>query len=266
MTLPVSSFTLRPRWLLGAAILGSALAAIGCDLNMQGTPPPSDPPSTTPPAEDAGNPLASDAAPGGDTGAPVTPDAGSDADAGNAPDAVADASDAGPAVSSICTYSNGTPIPYDHTRGIVEEFSLELFMNCDLGGYLVPLVNVDPQNLTAVTAYNSDLADWYRARILGCSDATTTAPDGSMLLLPLSEADQISRADFNGVVKLYMSILKRHDGQPDGYDDVKKNEVKKRLLDLAPTAVKKQNDALSMPSADPGCVPSPADPDAGDAG
>lgn len=274
MSLPVSFLTVRPRLLLGAALFGSALVAVACDLNTQGTSSPGD--TSTPAAGDAGgDPVATDAAPATDTGTPTpTPEAGSDAqaDAGNAPDAVADASnpsdasdasDASSAVPSICTYANGTPIPYDHTRGIVEEFSLELYMNCDLGGYLTPLVNADPQNLTAVTAFNADLADWYRARILGCSDATTTAPSGSLLLLPVSEASEISRADFNGVVKLYMSILKRHDGQPDGYDDAKKNAVKKRLLDLAPTAVKKQNDTMSLPSADPGCMPSPPDPDAG---
>ncbi|HEY2515391.1 MAG TPA: hypothetical protein VGI39_31200 [Polyangiaceae bacterium] len=260
---------------LWGALLGCAFTAGACDDEAstplsESTPAPSttssdagsDVQTPTPnQAVDAGAPTTSP-----DSGGSVASDAGAALDAApdvSSPDAAPDAEpDGASALPSICTYADGSPIPYDHTIGIMEEFSLDEYQSCDLGGYITPLVNADPNNLTEVAAFNSALADWYRVRVLGCADTTTTAPDGTLLLLPLGAANEVSRGDVKSVVDLYMSVLKGHDGMPDGYDDAKKNEVKKRLQDLGAAAVKKQSDTLSEPSTDPGCIPS-SDPDAG---
>ena len=274
MTWQGRSFAHHSRLSIWGALLGCACAAAACS-DGGGTPIGEVTPTPNTPSNDAGSDVQSPApSQSVDAGAPApSPDSGSGTgtDAAAAPDAPPDVAapdaaqpDAGPdgatSLPSICTYADGGAIPYDHTIGIMEEFSLDEYQSCDLGGYITPLVNADPNNLTQVAAFNSALADWYRARVLGCTDTTTTAPDGTFLFFPLSAASDVSRGDVKSVVQLYMSVVAGHDGMPDGYDTGKKNEVRKRLTDLGAVAVKKQTDTYSEPSTDPGCTP---DPDAG---
>jgi hypothetical protein len=172
--------------------------------------------------------------PGDDAGVvtPPPPDAGPEREPQTGPDS--DAADAWPA---MCSYDDGTAVIYDHTRGIVDEYAFDLATSCELGGFIIPLVEADPVGLGEVAAFNTALTDWYRARILGC-DAATSAPRNAFLLVPLSQADGMSKGDFQDTIKLFGDVLDRHEGMADGISLEARNEVKKRLHSFEKLVVK----------------------------
>jgi len=154
----------------------------------------------------------------------------------------------------MCNYDDGSAIPYDHARGLIEEYTYELAMSCELGGFVAPLVEADPVEFTEVFAFNEALTDWYRARILGCGDATPPSNEGAFLLVPPSEAAGMSKGDFESVVALFVSILDRHEGMPDALSLEAREEVKTRLQTFETTAVEQETMELTKPSGAPECA------------
>jgi hypothetical protein len=156
--------------------------------------------------------------------------------------------------TSMCNYDDGSAIPYDHARGLVEEYTYELAMSCELGGFVAPLVEADPVEFTEVFAFNEALTDWYRARILGCGDASPPSDDGAFLLVPPSQAAGMSKGDFESVVALFSSILDRHEGMPDALSLEAREEVKTRLQTFEETAVEQETMEFTKPSGAPECA------------
>ncbi len=220
-------------------------------------------------AASAGNAGSSGAGSGGTSGANGDVDAqwtsdarleaGSDADATTTSQ---DAGDGGEAWTSLCKDSGGSPLSYDFSRGLAGEYAFELVMNCDLAGYMSALVDADPVNLTRVEAYVGELTDWYRATILRCADGDATAAGASYGLVPSAQSAGMSTADFRGTVNLFISILDRHDGLPDGLSPTDKAEVERRLTSFREQAVKSVSDEFTRPASVPDCIPSPS-PDGG---
>lgn len=235
-----------------STVCAFAFAGVACSASDGGT-------QTQAPTVQAGTNDA--AAPAADSGA-STPPPRTTPDSGSPPITVtsdaaakdADAAEAATVLPSICTYDGTTPIPYDHTRGLVEEYALELSMSCEVGGYLAPLIDADPINLAEVTKFNAALADWLRATILLCSDATTSAPKDAFLLLPAASASSVTRADFDAAIALMFVVLGRHDNQPDGLSVARKAEIKARLQSLAPTVVKNASAGNSKRLVSPECA------------
>jgi hypothetical protein len=189
-----------------------------------------------------------DAGPSGDAAAtpPDSAEAGTDA-----PSAVS--------LTSICSYPDAAPIPYDHTYGIAGEYAMELAMSCDLGGFLAPLVELDPVDLSEVGRYVAELTDWLRARILACPDAPAdTAPDG-FLLVPTTQAAGLSRGDFRALVALFLLVVDRHDGLGDGLTLEQKVEARHRLEAWQGAAVQADQEALTHQSTTPDCTPTETD-------
>lgn len=154
----------------------------------------------------------------------------------------------------MCRYDDGSSIPYDHARGLVEEYTYELAMSCELGGFVTPLVEADPVELTEVIAFNEALTDWYRARILGCDDAVPPSEEGAFLLVPPSQAAGMSKGDFESIVGLFVSMLDRHEGMPDALSLEAREEVKTRLQTFEDTAVEQSTMDLTKPSGAPECA------------
>ena len=184
---------------------------------------------------------------------------GSPSDAATPPDAADTGTDAPPGTSltSICSYPDAAPMPYDHTFGIAGEYAMELGMSCDLGGFMTPLVELDPVDLSAVGAYVGELTDWLRARILACPDAPADTAPEVFLLVPTSQAAGLSRADFRALVELFFMIMDRHDGLPDGWTSAQKAEARRRLEGWQSTAM--QAEVLTHPSTAPDCIPTVTD-------
>jgi hypothetical protein len=174
------------------------------------------------------------------------------------PDAVAP--DAGEQPSSICHTPSGTEIPYDHSRGLCTEYVFELSMHCDVGGFLLPLIEADPVNLTAVDEFVAQMTEWLRAEVLGCKSASDTPVEGG--LVPMSQADSMSSGDFDALEALFMSVVDRHDGLEDGFEGKQKAELERRLFATKSKFVKQDSPAFSKRLALPEC----ADPTTGGAG
>lgn len=155
--------------------------------------------------------------------------------------------------TSICVDANGEAMPYDFSRGLSAEYSFELAMSCEVGGFLTPLVDADPVNLSQVDGYVAELTDWYRATVLGCVDDSSTPNPNAFALVPESQVDGMSNGDFEATVALFMSVVDRHDGQPDGLSGQNKAELRRRLKTFKTKAVKKNSDELTRRGPAPEC-------------
>jgi hypothetical protein len=130
---------------------------------------------------------------------------------------------------------------------MVEEYSFELAMSCDFGGYVMPMIEADPENLSEVQKYNDALTEWFRVHILGCGDANPKVSSADFLLLPVAQQADMSAGDFDGSVDLFFSIMKRHDGLADGFSAGQKAEIKKRLELYRKGAVKQNSSEKTKP-------------------
>jgi hypothetical protein len=122
-----------------------------------------------------------------------------------------------------------------------------------LGGFIAPLVDLDPLGLTLVDGYVVELTDWYRASILGCVGAESSLSPGAFGLVPSSQAAGLSRGDFDGTIALFLSVLSRHNGLPDGVSAAQKLEIKARLEALE-AAVAIESEERTHPSLLPECL------------
>ncbi|HET9956490.1 MAG TPA: hypothetical protein VFQ61_18420 [Polyangiaceae bacterium] len=157
--------------------------------------------------------------------------------------------------TSICEDNMGMFLPYDFSRGIAGEYAFELSVSCDLGGYLLPLVVLDPVNLTGVDAWVTQLTDWLRGRVLVCNDDFSKLPPDDFSILPSSQRAGMSRGDFNSSVQLFLSVMARHDGLPDGINPEFKTVLQERLASYAESTVSVQSDALTKQLSPPDCIP-----------
>ena len=156
---------------------------------------------------------------------------------------------------SICVDEEGFPVPYDFSYGLASEYAFELFMNCDVGGYIMPLVMADPEELSEVNAFVGEATGWYRAQILRCDGEQTELDEDDYGLLPVSQSSDLSRADFDASMDLFVSIVSRHDGSADGVSVHKKDKIKQRIKSFKSRAVHKDADELTKPLSEPDCVP-----------
>jgi hypothetical protein len=162
----------------------------------------------------------------------------------------------GPVVEeSICVDESGAPVPYDFSFGIASEYAFELSMSCDVGGYLMPLVLADPEQLTMVNGFVLAATDWYRAHILNCPDESSSLGKDSYGLLPESESSDLSGDDFEASMALFMSIVDRHDNQPDAVSANKKDKIKKRIKSVKNKAVHNNAAGLTKTLPEAECVP-----------
>lgn len=158
-------------------------------------------------------------------------------------------------LESICTDDNGDAVPYDYSFGLMSEYAFELSMSCSVGGYLMPLVLADPEQLSQVDAFVVDATDWYRSEILKCNnDRSKVGPDG-FGLLPASQTADLSKADFEASESLFFSVLARHDGAPDGVNSKKKEHIKGRINSIKAKAVHQNTDTLTKSLSEPDCMP-----------
>lgn len=195
----------------------------------------------------------------GDASADTGPSSRQDGDAAGDANQTGDgASDAGEVWAALCKDNAGSPLAYDFSRGLAGEYAFELSMNCDLGGYMAPLVEADPINLTKVDEYVGELTDWYRATVLRCGDEGVTPAPNRYGLVPSSQAKGMSNADFLATIGLFLSVVDRHDGQPDGMSAKDKAEIRRRLMSFHDRAVEKATAEFTRPSNTPDCIPSPA--------
>jgi hypothetical protein len=155
----------------------------------------------------------------------------------------------------ICTDEEGLAVPYDFSYGLTSEYAFELSMNCDVGGYMLPLVLADPEQLSHVTAFVDVATAWYRAEILRCEGEQAELGPDAYGLLPVSESDELSDADFDASMDLFVSIVSRHDGLPDGVSPHKKKKIRDRIKSFKGRAVHKNTNALTKPLSEPDCVP-----------
>lgn len=155
----------------------------------------------------------------------------------------------------LCVDETGAEVPYDFSNGIMGEYAFELSMSCDVGGYLMPLIMADPDQLTQVSAFVADATDWYRADVLNCTGATTQLDQNSFGLLPVSQSADLSDADFDASLALFSMVLDRHDGQPDAVSASKKDKIKNRIKSVKARAVHGGAAGLTKTLTEPDCVP-----------
>lgn len=146
-------------------------------------------------------------------------------------------------------------MPYDYSMGLLSEYAFELSMSCDVGGYLMPLVLVDPVELSQVNAFILEATDWYRAEILKCADTTSPIGPDSHGLLPLSQSSELSADDVDASTSLFLMVIDRHDTQPDAVSSIKKEKIKKRLKSVKARAVHSSTVGLTKTLTEPDCVP-----------
>jgi hypothetical protein len=171
---------------------------------------------------------------------------------------------------TLCFDRAGAPLAYDFSRGLAGEYAFELAMNCDLGGFMAPLADADPENLSKVEEYVGRLTEWYRATVLRCADAEEPArpdiyglvPDLFQLLPDAGPPPDMSAVDFEATVGLFMEVLSRHDDQPDGMSAELKHKLRARLTSFKSNAVKSTVEDFTRRSPMPECLPPPND-DAG---
>lgn len=154
----------------------------------------------------------------------------------------------------LCLLGTGEPLPYDYTRGLIEEYAFELSMSCAVGGHLMPLMMEDPVELTAVFAFNSSLTEWYRAHVLGCDESASSWTSEQFGLLPVSEAG-FSRGDVEGATNLFLMVLDRHDGAEDGMTAEQKQVLRSRLEAIGAAAVLVDSDEPTLPLDPAMCIP-----------
>lgn len=162
-----------------------------------------------------------------------------------------------PQFDSICTDDNGDAVPYDYSFGLMTEYAFELSMNCSVGGYIMPLVIADPEQLSEVNAFVADATDWYRSEILKCKNDKSKLGADEFGLLPTSQTADLSKGDFDASEALFFSVLSRHDGLPDGVSPNKKDHIKGRINSIKAKAVHQDTDNLTKTLSEPDCVPTP---------
>jgi len=237
----------------------------------------------SPSREEGGTPGAGGAQEGGETGGSVAvagaSGAGAEASGGAGAEASGGAQATGGTAStagapqggsgggavveeSICVDDAGAPVPYDFSFGIASEYAFELSMNCDVGGYLMPLVLADPEQLSQVNDFVLVATDWYRSEVLSCPDESSSLGKDSYGLLPASQSSDLSDADFDASMALFMSIVDRHDGQPDQVSPQKKDKIKKRIKSVKGRAVHNAAAGLTKTLPEGECVPA-APPEGG---
>lgn len=158
-------------------------------------------------------------------------------------------------MESVCFDEQGVAVPYDYSFGLASEYAFELSMSCSVGGFLMPLVVEDPIELSQVTRFVSEATDWYRATILGCEGEESVLKADAYGLLPASQSSELSGADFDASLDLFLSVIDRHDGQPDAVSGLKKGHIKQRIKSIRERAVKKDTDDLTRTLSEPDCVP-----------
>ncbi|HEY5956948.1 MAG TPA: hypothetical protein VIV60_10365 [Polyangiaceae bacterium] len=158
-------------------------------------------------------------------------------------------------IEPICVDEGGAPVPYDYSFGLIGEYAFALSMSCDVGGYVMPLVMADPEQLSYVNAFVAEATDWYRAEILKCGDTTTQLGASAYGLLPASESTNLSGADFEASAALFLSVVDRHDGQPDAVSATKKDKIKNRIKSVKAGAVRNNAVGLTKTLSEPDCVP-----------
>ncbi len=200
--------------------------------------------------------------PSKDGGAPKTPST----PAAPPPSELTPKSDGGTPTAqqpASCKYGDGRPIPYDHSRGLIDEYSFELATDCNVGGYIAPLIEEDSVSLSKVEEYNFAVASWFRARILECIDDESASAPRSFLLVPPSQAAGMSRTDFDKVVSLFLNVLDRHDAMPDGLSASQKVEAKRKLKAYEKATVKVDKPGFTKPSTAPECAAAGDTPEPG---
>jgi len=158
-------------------------------------------------------------------------------------------------VEVICVDEEGAPVPYDYSFGLMSEYAFELSMNCDVGGYLMPLVLADPEQLSLVNGFVVEATDWYRTAILNCQGESSRIGPDEYGLLPPSESSALSDDDFDASMALLMSVIDRHDGQPDAVSTAKKDKIKKHIKSVKAKAVNNHTAGLTKTLSEPDCIP-----------
>jgi hypothetical protein len=157
---------------------------------------------------------------------------------------------------SLCEDDSGTPIPYDYSFGVVSEYAGEVSMSCDIGGYLMPLAQADPEGLTQVNAFVIDATAWYRSKVLGCTDTPSELEEDAFGLLPVSQSADLTAADFDASEALFFMVIDRHDSLPDAVSKANKVKLKDRIKSLKAHVVKSTADGLTKTLSEPDCMPS----------
>jgi hypothetical protein len=160
-----------------------------------------------------------------------------------------------PVVEVICVDEEGAPVPYDYSFGLMSEYAFELSMNCDVGGYLMPLVLADPEQLSLVNGFVVEATDWYRTAVLNCQGESSRIGPDEYGLLPPSESSALSNDDFDASMALLMSVIDRHDGQPDAVSATKKDKIKKHIKSVKTKAVNNHTAGLTKTLSEPDCIP-----------
>lgn len=160
-----------------------------------------------------------------------------------------------PPLESICVDESGSPVPYDHSFGLASEYAFELSMSCSVGGYVMPLVLADPVDLSQVTRFVSEATEWYRAKILRCDGEQSALGEDAYGLLPVAESSELSGGDFDASLDLFLSVIDRHDGQPDEVSGKKKGHIKQRIKSIRARAVKRDTADLTRTLSEPDCIP-----------
>jgi hypothetical protein len=163
-----------------------------------------------------------------------------------------DGGDEQPTEPTLCQLGDGEATPYDYTYGLVQEYALDVSMDCEVGGQLMPLVMEDPDQLSAVLSFESEVVDWYRVRVLECPDETSSWSADRFGLLPPNDAG-FSRGDVAAAIDLFMAVLDRHDGSDDGLTADQKKDVRARLEKIGEAAAV-DSDEVTMPLDVPECA------------
>lgn len=242
MTIPSKFVTRKPRHLLHVVTVAFALSLSGCeevttDRNSDGSGG-----SSTVESSSVGGATSIDSkATGGATSTVETTQAG----AGGTTEVL----------ESICEDESGATVPYDYSFGLMGEYAFELSTNCDIGGYMTPLVQADPEMLTKVDAFVAEATDWYRAEVLNCADATTLLGDDAYGLLPVSQSNDLSEADFDASMAIFLMVIDRHDALPDAVSSTKKAKIKDRIKSVKTRAVHNTAVGLTKTLSEPDCIP-----------
>lgn len=159
-----------------------------------------------------------------------------------------------PVEDTLCLLPNGDPLPYDYTRGIVEEYVFEVSLDCSVGGFVAPLVAEDPTGLSSIFVFDGQLTDWYRAHVLLCPDVSSAWASDQFGLLPPNDAG-LSQGDVLTAISLLRAVFDRHDGLPDAISDEQKAVVEARLGAMGAAAATSQSLDPTLPLDNPSCAP-----------
>jgi hypothetical protein len=119
----------------------------------------------------------------------------------------------------------------------------------------MPLVLADPEQLSQVNGFVLAATDWYRSEILNCEGELSPLAGDQYGLLPISESSALSNDDFDASMSLFLSVIDRHDGQPDAVSVQKKNKIKNRIKSVKTKAVKNHAAGLTKTLSEPDCMP-----------